>query len=178
MIEYYKVLPDVLDDREIEQVIAILRKEELSSFKSPTGRCSVDNKSFSGYKGEIYEKLTNIVRRTNKELFNFNINSFSEFQYTIYGKGNEYLWHSDINLNRVSDVDFDRKLTCVLQLSNKNNYKGGEFLLSECFGGDRLEVSNKGSMVVFPTFIPHSVSKITEGTRESLVFWAYGNKFL
>lgn len=51
-----------------------------------------------------------------------------------------------------------------------DNYKGGQFLMN----GEVMELK-QGDMIVFPsTFLyPHKVDEVTEGTRYSVVAWAY-----
>ena len=40
------------------------------------------------------------------------------------------------------------------------------------------ELKNKGSMVVFPSFVWHRVKPVTEGTRYSLVAWNLGQPYV
>ena len=59
-------------------------------------------------------------------------------------------------------------------------YEGGnlEFDFGTLSGKDRIkiceEIKPKGSIIVFPSFLPHRVSPITKGTRYSLVLWSLG----
>ena len=39
------------------------------------------------------------------------------------------------------------------------------------------EISEQGSIVIFPSFMWHRVCQITKGTRYSLVIWNCGNEF-
>jgi PKHD-type hydroxylase len=40
------------------------------------------------------------------------------------------------------------------------------------------QARNKGSITVFPSFVWHRVSPVTEGTRYSLVIWNLGKEFV
>ena len=47
-----------------------------------------------------------------------------------------------------------------------DNYQGGDFeILGEKLEFDRLNTTRKGKLFVFPSFLPHRVTKITAGTR-------------
>jgi PKHD-type hydroxylase len=39
------------------------------------------------------------------------------------------------------------------------------------------EIRPRGSIIVFPSFIHHLVTPVTEGTRYSLVIWNLGKMF-
>ena len=39
------------------------------------------------------------------------------------------------------------------------------------------QISQQGSIVVFPSFMWHRVCPVTEGTRHSLVVWNLGEEF-
>ena len=40
------------------------------------------------------------------------------------------------------------------------------------------EIAEKGSIVVFPSFVYHRVKPVTKGVRYSLVVWNLGNPFI
>lgn len=66
-------------------------------------------------------------------------------------------------------VNLDRKITLSVQLSNDDEYEGGEFNI--------LGVKNKltkGSVLAFPSFFPHEIEAIKSGTRWSAIGWAWG----
>jgi PKHD-type hydroxylase len=74
-----------------------------------------------------------------------------------------------------------RKISMTLNLSNPEDFEGGKLKFDlgkthdtgvdiwEC-----EELKTKGSMIFFPSFLPHTVTPITKGTRYSLVLWALG----
>ena len=85
--------------------------------------------------------------------------------------------HSQNN-NLVGKV---RKLSMTVNLNNSNNYEGGDlkFDLGPHSTGNRYQVceesKKQGSIIVFPSFIPHQVTPVEKGTRYSLVLWSSGN---
>lgn len=76
-----------------------------------------------------------------------------------------------------------RKLSVTINLSPPGSYEGGnlKFDYGQHSEGDRFheceEIRPQGSMIVFPSFIDHTVTPITKGTRYSLVLWNLGEPF-
>lgn len=65
------------------------------------------------------------ILRANEENFNYNINSFGNrpVQYTSYSEGEYYNWHVD---SPIVSKNLLRKLSFSLQLSDPEDYSGGE----------------------------------------------------
>jgi PKHD-type hydroxylase len=76
-----------------------------------------------------------------------------------------------------------RKLSLTLNLSDPNTYKGGNLLFDFGEHSENVryhECSNareQGTGIVFPSFLPHCVTPLTEGKRYSLVLWTLGEPF-
>lgn len=67
----------------------------------------------------------------------------------------------------------NRKLSVVLQLSNPNEYEGGELQMNT--GGSIINVpKEKGLICFFPSFVLHRVTPLSSGLRRSLVTWLCG----
>ena len=67
-----------------------------------------------------------------------------------------------------------RKLSFVLQLSNPENYEGGELQIEDALGNIVSVTKNKGAIIFFDSRTRHRVSKVTKGSRQSLVGWVVG----
>jgi len=67
----------------------------------------------------------------------------------------------------------------TVNLSNKKDYDGGNFLIKI---NDQIitckEANNRGSIIVFPSFYQHKITPITKGVRNSLVMWTLGKPFI
>ena len=115
--------------------------------------------------------------------WNFDIDEFESFQFTIYKDTNYYDWHIDMGEEPYKEGPLKgkiRKLSMSILLSDPNDFEGGnlEFDYRENDSPiTRYEFANKGSCVVFPSFIYHRVTPVTKGTRYSLVIWAVGKAF-
>lgn len=67
-----------------------------------------------------------------------------------------------------------RKLSCIVQLSDPDDYRGGSLIFPE----DRaIADSTPGMMTVFPSFLIHSVTPVVAGERHVIVAWAHGPTF-
>jgi PKHD-type hydroxylase len=70
-----------------------------------------------------------------------------------------------------------RKISVVIQLSDPTEYEGGELQVMN--GEEPYRVCNKekGSLIMFPSFLLHRVTPVTKGCRRSLVLWISGPPF-
>ena len=92
-------------------------------------------------------------------------------QYTVYGAEQHFDWHLDLGPGSTSA----RKLSLTIQLSDPGDYTGGELeFVGRPVGPESRE---RGTAVIFPSFLGHRVSPVTGGIRRSLVAWAYGPAF-
>ncbi|XOV66936.1 MAG: 2OG-Fe(II) oxygenase [Fluviicola sp.] len=118
----------------------------------------------------IYEKLKMITIAANNERYWFDLLGFhQELQLTRYSQGDFFDWHLDFGAAEISA----RKLSVTVQLSDPDEYAGGdlEFMINQKTVKAPRE---KGTVVVFPSFIMHRVTPITKGTRQSIVGWVSG----
>jgi PKHD-type hydroxylase len=122
---------------------------------------------------QIFERLSQTIKNLNEEFFKFDITGMQEgLQFTEYNAPSDhYIAHQDLNFgNQI------RKLSAVVQLTNPNNYEGGNLLI---YGQENPDVLNneQGSLILFPSYMLHKVTPITKGTRYSLVSWITGPNF-
>jgi PKHD-type hydroxylase len=117
----------------------------------------------------IYAKLNDLVWDANL-YYNYDLTGFMEqMQLLHYGEdidGGHYHLHQDHGAGALST----RKLTVIVQLTDPSEYEGCELEVVCCGIGPK----NKGDVVVFPSYTPHSVSPLTKGNRNSLVVWVNG----
>ncbi len=118
----------------------------------------------------IYNKLAALAINCNSERYDFDLLGFhQELQLTRYSEGDFFDWHLDFGSGEIST----RKLSLTVQLSDPNEYEGGDLqfrINNEIVNAPR----EKGTIVVFPSFIMHRVTPITKGTRQSIVGWVSG----
>ena len=118
----------------------------------------------------LYDKLAQIAVNCNHERYWFDILGFHEgLQLTRYSEGDFFEWHLDFGAGETSN----RKLSMTMQLSNPNDYEGGDlqFMVNQNIVTAPRE---QGTLIIFPSFILHRVTPITKGTRQSIVGWVSG----
>lgn len=124
----------------------------------------------------IYDKLVKLAKKANKEMWKFHItNMKDELQFTEYNDEDEghYDWHMDFGGKRSST----RKLSMVVQLTDPEEYEGGrlQFMMNRDIIDAPIE---KGTVIFFPSYLMHRVTKVEKGKRNSLVCWFHGPPFI
>lgn len=133
----------------------------------------------------IFDWITPLVHEVNNFLnWNFNIVFPENIQFTRYRENQFYNWHTDNILGTTSD--YHRKISVVIPLKDESEYEGGnlEFIDSSISPESKKEkiitkpeFRKKGTVVVFPSYTWHRVTKVTKGERLSIVIWYLGEKF-
>jgi PKHD-type hydroxylase len=121
----------------------------------------------------LYNKIENMVIEAN-QVWNFDLYSIRDsIQYTEYYEGGgHYDWHMDIGPYPINN----RKISITIQLSDPDDYIGGDL---EIWTGNGLQTCarQKGSALLFPSYMLHRVTPVTSGTRKSLVLWVGGSPY-
>lgn len=124
----------------------------------------------------LFGKLTDIAVQANAQWFQYDLHGFHQgLQFTNYSapKGH-YTWHIDRGPGNGV-----RKLSFSIQLSDPDEYDGGDLQL--WFGGGEDEIvtapKGRGTIVFFPSYALHRVTPVTRGRRQSLVAWIDGPPF-
>jgi len=149
--------------------------------------------------------LWHYINFANNTNFFYDLTGFDSdnIQYAEYSSGGHYLWHTDhgiakslrvyttgqsnqdsntINANYVNqricmEHEVCRKLSITLQLSDEDEYEGGELQFLD--DADKIYTSSKkkGTVIVFDSRTKHRVRKVKSGVRKSLVGWAIGPRW-
>lgn len=119
----------------------------------------------------LYEKVWSTFQAVNR-WFKFDLFGLvDEIQFARYGLGDGFGWHLDAGGGQTST----RKLSMSVQMCDGDEYAGGDLELCAC---PQLEPHRRrGTIIVFPSFLAHQVTPVTQGTRCSLVAWAHGPPF-
>lgn len=143
------------------------------------------------------------VQVANQKNFLFDIDSIdgNSMQYTFYRKGSYYNWHCDdsfknlyspqcqethstnphtderfndfINVN----LDISRKISFSLQLSDPEDYEGGELQIMDYDETTFFCPKDKGTLILFDSKTKHRVRKVKSGLRKSIVGWVIGKRW-
>ena len=121
----------------------------------------------------VFEKLAGVVSKMNAQYYRFDLTGFGEpIQLTAYDQSENgmYGWHQDYG------AGISRKLSVVLQLTDPAEYEGGN--LQVMTSGEPQNVrKQRGLIALFPSYILHQVTPVTQGNRQSLVAWVSGPAF-
>ena len=149
------------------------------------------------------------IMKANRENFMYDIEGIdnNELQYTEYQEGEYYDWHIDDNINRcmINDKllhsadnhgeniailagEYIRKLSFSIQLSDPEDYEGGEleFKVSNYNSRKRGDFNldepfhapnKKGTIIIFDSRVKHRVREVKSGVRKSLVGWVVGPRW-
>jgi PKHD-type hydroxylase len=124
---------------------------------------------------DVYSKIFELVGHSNDVFFNFHLDAINEnIQYTVYDSSYKgyYGWHLDVGQHNSR-----RKLSVVVQLSDPSEYEGGELQIWTGTKEPTVVEKEKGTVIIFPSYLLHQVTPVTKGTRRSLVLWVEGPPF-
>lgn len=127
----------------------------------------------------LFDELWRIVTPINDQWFNIHISKLDYIQLAEYSEQQqgEYKRHHDVFWMN-GDPKYHRKISAVVQLSDPTDYEGGELQLFDVGENPNPEhIKNQGSIIFFPSFVPHAVTPVTKGTRHSLAIWFDGPKW-
>lgn len=175
--------PDALQDAEVESLLNYIDNTitlqdgvvGVGELESNVRRSKVGWIPQSPETMWLYDRLAFIARSINSDFYEFDLFGFVEdLQFSLYHSDDAgtYDWHMDMGENS----SITRKLSLVIQLSDPEEYEGGDLLINN--GASNLAVEKKkGMLAAFPSFTLHKVSPVTSGIRRSLVVWIGGPAF-
>ena len=121
----------------------------------------------------VFDKLANVASKINAQHFRFDLTGFGEpLQLTNYDQSENgmYGWHQDYG------GGISRKLSMAVQLTDPSEYEGGN--LQMLTSGEPQNVrKQRGLIAIFPSYVLHQVTPVTQGSRQSLVAWVSGPAF-
>ena len=146
------------------------------------------------YEGWLVSIADHLCKLANND-WGFDLHYINQMEVLRYqavedGRGDHYDWHTDADIlpnyntpqQYVEAPKFTRKLTAILQLSNGDEYEGGNLEIAGHDGSNALTEWNlasrqAGSIIVFPSYLSHRVTPVTKGERMSVVMWMNGRNW-
>ena len=178
MRELFQVWQNTISKEKISKILNIANKTPLSNasiFSSYEPMQNIRRSKICWLTDKwIKTLLWEYVLKANKA-FQIDIENNSEVQFIEYryNEKGHYDWHHDVNWNGRDGMD--RKLSLTIQLSDSDDYVGGNFEFDEI--KTNVDFKPQGTVIMFPSYLRHRVSPVTFGTRRSLVAWYYGPKW-
>jgi PKHD-type hydroxylase len=124
----------------------------------------------------FYQKLTGIIEQLNYRFYRYDLTEIEDIQYSEYHSDTRDMYkpHSDDGYS----FNLFRKLSVSIQLSNPEEYEGGELkFYRNSLHESSIAPKEKGAVIVFPSYVIHEVTPVTSGLRKSLVAWVQGPRF-
>jgi len=92
--------------------------------------------------------------------------------FNRYAGGQAFGMHVDnaVRIRRGSDFRIRSDLSATLFLSDRDAYDGGELVIEDQFGEQRVKLP-AGHMVLYPASSLHRVEPVTRGARVASFFW-------
>lgn len=92
--------------------------------------------------------------------------------FNRYAGGQDFGTHVDnaIRTHAASGHRIRTDLSCTLFFSEPDEYDGGELIVEDTYGSQRIKLP-AGHMVLYPATSLHSVTPVTRGARVSSFFW-------
>lgn len=101
------------------------------------------------------------------DFFNFSVDFIEPYDLKFYDTNGLFSRHID-NYHGI-DIPVDRKISMSLQLTSEDDYTGGTLIV-----GHKPASRLQGTATFFPSFYPHHVTEITQGSRWAVIGWAWG----
>jgi PKHD-type hydroxylase len=119
----------------------------------------------------LYDRVAALFEEAN-ERFRFRLTGMVEPVMAVaYGEGDHFDWHLDAG----PELPANRKLSLSLLLTGPDAYEGGALEIAGT--AEEALRPDAGSAIVFPSFLAHRVTTVTNGRRIALVAFAYGPTF-
>jgi PKHD-type hydroxylase len=176
--QQYWLFPNAISKKQCELILeeADWSKEHEGEFMR-NGQ-SVSNEDIRTTKVTFMPTHSTVACILNTHLLNINayqwrydIHRIQDIQIGHYQEGGHYDWHVDVTVPDENNIQ--RKLSAVLMLSDPNDYEGGLLEIKDI----EMPKLQQGTLIVFPSFMKHRVTKVTKGNRFTAVAWAVGPAF-
>ena len=173
-------------DQECDRIIAIA-EDSYSSSASVGGQsqgriakqirsAEIYNIEYSAQNKWIFEKVAKAVSVANATHFNYEISHIPpSLQLIHYPSSAETPGHYDWHVDAGPGHPATRKISFTAQLSDPNTYTGCDLVVDD--HGNKIQaVRDRGTISLFPSYMPHVVTPIESGDRYALVIWIHGSR--
>jgi len=162
-----ETIPGVMNAQECAKVLAMASHLSRKS-GDPVNTGRIPRQEETAW---IYERMADVFERANKKYRFRVVGLIEEPQVTLYAQGDPYPWQMDCARNFTAN----RKLSISVALMDPLEYHGG---VLEFPGREPAKSAPPaGTAIIFPSFLAHRMSPVTQGRRVSLVAYAYGPTF-
>jgi hypothetical protein len=137
---------------------------------------NIFNVDFNSDNKWLFEKVATIVSAINTIHFDYDISGITHGLQLIEYRADStvqghYNWHVDCG----NGEPVHRKISFTSQLSEPSDYENCELIINN-HGSEIVGTKERGSIHLFPSYMPHKVTPITKGVRYALVIWIHGSR--
>lgn len=123
--------------------------------------------------GFPFSEIKDITKNANSQIYDFNLLGIIDQDYPQvfqYSQRDYYDTHVDMN-----PLSITRKITFIIPLDGIEDRQGGlvEFLNTKL----DIELQSKGSILIFPSFLPWKITRIESGVARFVVGHVHGSLF-
>lgn len=124
--------------------------------------------------GFPFDNIRTITKQANDEIYDFRLLGIIDQDFPQvyrYEEGDYYNFHIDL-----SPMATTRKISFIINLSDPSTYQGGEieFLNTDTSNSG---LNDQGSILIFPSFLPYKISKVTSGHKDIIIGCIHGAVF-
>ncbi len=115
-----------------------------------------------------------VTKNANDKIYDFNLLGIIDQDFPQvfqYSENQFYNWHSDLTV-----VAPSRKITFIINLSDENDYEGGEIEFLNIDTAN-FNVSEQGSCLIFPSFMTYKINPVSKGKKHIIVGHVHGAIF-
>ena len=199
-----KGIVNILDDYVSENFDSEMKDSELLGRHKDKNKRNSEN-AWIDTNHWIAGFIWHYVNKANRENFRYDLTNIDgeNLQYTKYSEGQYYNWHNDAGISNYykpqyvgNSGNFDddpdnlqttdflkascelvRKLSFTLQLSDPDEYEGGNVQLIDEAGRSYIAPRQRGTIILFDSRTQHRVIKVKKGVRKSIVGWVLGPRW-
>lgn len=122
----------------------------------------------------IFDRIARVASLVNNEHYNFDIMGITHDLQLLHYKTDDNPGHYDWHIDMGSQQSATRKISMSVQLSEEEEYTGGELVLNN--NGQYVRASKeRGCVTCFPSYFLHKVVPMTSGDRWAIVIWVHGS---
>jgi PKHD-type hydroxylase len=122
----------------------------------------------------IYERIAEVISIANTTHFDYDILGITHgIQLIEYSADMDIKGHYDWHVDAGNGSPVFRKISYTAQLSDPSDYEGCELIINNHMQ-EVIGSKERGSIHLFPSYMPHKVTPITKGKRYALVIWIHG----
>lgn len=165
-VPYVVVYEDWLNDDECSNLVSSVR--HISRYR--TRGCGAMTQEISDPMPAAYDKVKVLLQCANEDYFHYDVGATMCAWLQTYGPGGVYPNHWDQIPGQ------SRKLTALVMLTNEFEYTGGTLYFNipgKTIGAPR----GRGTVFVYPAWLPHEVTAVGSGERQTLNLGVWGPPF-